>query len=154
MAIISLWLVAAPVFQDIHVSKFKAMNKNFPDDKYPMQEETYAIINTCMEVHRTLGRGFLEIVYKDAIEHEFRLRNIFYERERLFRIEYKGIILPHSYYADFVVFGQVILEVKAQTGIADEQYKQILNYLAVSICKVGLLINFGEDSLKWKRVIM
>ena len=66
-----------------------------------------------MDVHKTLGRGFLEIVYKDAIEYEFRNQNILFEREKEYPINYKGKILSHKFYADFVVYDKIILEIKA-----------------------------------------
>ena len=75
-------------------------------------DETYAAIGICMDVHRTLGHGFLEIVYKDAIEFELEKRNLSYEREKQYKIEYKGSILPHKFYADFVINDKIILEVK------------------------------------------
>ncbi len=107
-----------------------------------------------MEIHRILGRGFLEIVYKDALEHELQNRKIIYEREKEYKVEYKGIVLPHKFYADFVVFDDIIVEVKAQQGIAEEHYSQLINYLAVSKCKIGMIYNFGEPSLEIKRVIL
>ncbi|MCC6836413.1 MAG: GxxExxY protein [Cytophagales bacterium] len=107
-----------------------------------------------MEVHRILGRGFLEIVYKDALEYEFKNRKIKYEREKEYLIAYKDTILPHKFYADFVVFDKIILEVKAQEGIVEEHYSQVINYLAVSKCKIGLIYNFGSPSLEIKRVIL
>lgn len=88
------------------------------------------------------------------MEYEFQNRKISYQREQQYIIEYKSIILPHKFFADFVVFDQIILEVKAQNGIAEEQYKQVINYLRVSGCKIGLIINFGEDRLGIKRVIL
>ncbi len=106
-----------------------------------------------MEVHRILGKGLLEIVYKDAIEYEFKQKNIPYEREKQFKIEYKNIVLPHFFYADFVVFDKIILEVKAQKGIVDELYSWVINYLAVSKCPLGLIVNFGENSMVTKRVL-
>ncbi len=84
-----------------------------------------------MEVHNNLGAGFLEIVYKDALEYEFRKANIPYEREKMYEVNYKGIILPHKFYADFVVNENIILEVKAVAGIADEFIAQAINYLVV-----------------------
>ncbi|MDQ3018046.1 MAG: GxxExxY protein [Bacteroidota bacterium] len=107
-----------------------------------------------MEVHRTLGRGFLENVYKDALEYEFKLRGIPYEREKCFVIPYKDIILKREFYADFFCFDAIILEAKAKEGVVDELYKQTINYLAASHQTLGLLVNFGEDSLKYKRVIL
>ena len=124
------------------------------EDKYPYQKECYEIIGICMEIHRILGKGFLEIVYKDAIEYEFNCKNIPFEREKKYNIDYKGLILPHFFFADFVVFEKIILEVKAQKGIVDEHYRWVLNYLAISKCPLGLIINFSENSLVTKRVIL
>ena len=81
----------------------------YSEKEYPLQKECYQIIGICMEVHRILGKGLLEIVYKDAIEYEFKKEKILYERERKYEVEYKGIILPHYFYADFVVFDKIIL---------------------------------------------
>ncbi|SHI76384.1 GxxExxY protein [Tangfeifania diversioriginum] len=130
------------------------MSRNYDDKKYPLQKESYEIIGICMEVHRILGKGFLEIVYKDALEYEFTKKGIPYEREKKYEIEYKDIILPHHFYADFVVYNKIILEVKAQQGIVENHYKWVINYLAASKCKLGLIVNFGEDSLITKRVIL
>ena len=107
-----------------------------------------------MEVHNNLGKGFLEIVYKDALEYEFRKNNIPFEREKEYSVNYKDIILSHKFYADFVVFDRIILEVKGMAGIADEHIAQTLNYLKVSGCKLGLIVNFGELSLQYKRVVL
>ena len=107
-----------------------------------------------MEVHKNLGRGFLEVVYKDALEYEFKTNNIIYQREKEYKIEYKNIILPHKFFADFIVFNKIILEVKAVNGIVDEFIKLTLNYMACSKCRVGILVNFGEDSLKYKRLVL
>ena len=126
---------------------------NFLVDKYPLQDESYQTIDISMEIHNILGNGMLEIVYKDALEYEFKKNNILYEREKKFEINYKEIILPHYFYADFVVFNNIILEVKAQRSIIDEHYKIVLNYLSISKCKLGLIINFGDNSLITKRLI-
>ncbi|HMR58198.1 MAG TPA: GxxExxY protein, partial [Cyclobacteriaceae bacterium] len=80
----------------------------FDKKKYPYQEKTYLLNGIAMEVHRILGRGFLEIVYKDALEYEFKNRKIKYEREKEYLIAYKDTILPHKFYADFVVFDKII----------------------------------------------
>ena len=127
--------------------------KKYGDKEYPLQKETYEIIGICMEVHKILGKGFLEIVYKDAIEYEFRKRNIPYEREKKYEIEYKDITLKHHYFADFIVYGKVILEVKSQEGVVDEHRKYVINYLTASKCTIGLIVNFGWDSLEHKRII-
>ena len=130
------------------------LKMNFSEDEYPLQKESYEIIGICMEVHRNLGKGLLEIVYKDALEYEFRKRDIYYEREKRYEVEYKGIILPHFFYADFVVFNKIILEVKAQKGIVEDHVSWVINYLAISKCQLGLIINFGENSLTTKRIIL
>ena len=107
-----------------------------------------------MEIHRILGRGLSEIVYKDAIEYEFQQKNIPYEREKEFEVEYKEIILKHKFYADFVVYDNLVLEIKAVEGIHDDFIKQTLNYIAIAQSSLGLLINFGTKSLQYKRVIL
>ncbi len=128
--------------------------KKYDNIKYPYQSESFKIIGACMEVHKILGKGLLEIVYKDALEIEFNNQNIQFEREKKFDVEYKGATLNHNFYADFVVFDKIILEVKAQNGLVEEHYKQTLNYLAISKMKLALLINFGNDSLNYNRVIL
>ncbi len=126
----------------------------YSEQQYPLQDESYQIIGICMEVHRILGRGLLEIVYKDAIEYEFNRQNIPYEREKKYGVEYKDVILPHNFFADFVVYDQIILEVKAQKGIIDEHFRWVINYLAISKCPLGLIVNFGENSLITKRIVL
>jgi GxxExxY protein len=106
-----------------------------------------------MEVHNVLGPGFLEIVYKDAIEYEFRKQVIFYEREKEYIVNYKDITLPHKFYADFVVMDKIILEVKAVSGITDEFVARAINYLKVSGSKLALVVNFGETKLISKRIV-
>ena len=118
------------------------------------KEECYSIIGLCMEVHNHLGPGFLEIVYKDALEYEFRKNGIPFQREKEYKINYKDTILPHWYQADFVVFDKIILEVKAVKAIGDDHLAQGLNYLKVSSNKLALVVNFGELRLAYKRLIM
>ena len=116
--------------------------------------DVYKIIGVCIEVYNTLGYGFQEIVYKDAMEIEFRDRDIPFLREPEFSIDYKGIILKHSFYSDFNVFKKIIVEVKVnKDGIADFAIAQTLNYLKASGMKLGLIINFGGTSLDYKRLI-
>ncbi len=123
------------------------------NEYFPLKEETDKIIGIGIDIHKQLGFGFLEIVYKDAFEYELNNLNIFYEREKEYKISYKEIILPHKYDADFIVFNSVILEIKAKDGIADEDMAQIINYLKCSGCKVGLILNFGKMRLDIKRVV-
>ena len=107
-----------------------------------------------MEVHKILGKGFNEIVYGDALVIEFQKQNINYNREEKFNIIYKDIVLPHYYKADFVIDNKIILEIKAIKELEDKHINQTLNYLAASKLKIGLLINFGELSLSYKRLIL
>ncbi len=129
------------------------MNEQINQEYFPLKEETNQIIKTGIEVHKNLGTGFLEIVYKDALEYEFYTGNIFYEREKRYEVKYKEAILPHKFYADFVVFDSVILEVKAKEGIPPEDMAQTINYLKCSGCKVGLILNFGKMKIDIKRVL-
>ena len=85
---------------------------------------------------------------------ELNQQGITHAREVKHEVCYKGIILPHFYYADFVVFGKIIFEAKAVERLTDSHVKQVLNYLAASKLRVGVLVNFGADSLEWKRVIL
>ncbi len=121
--------------------------------QYILKDETFEIIGACMEVHKELGNGFLEAVYKDALEIEFKLKDIPYQREKAYEIEYKGQKLNRKYIADFIVFDQIVLEVKAQEIIAPVNYAQTINYLTTSKNKIGLLVNFGSSSLQYKRLI-
>ena len=118
-----------------------------------LKEESYKIIGACMEVHKELGMGFREIVYKDALEMEFKENNIKFSREKQYDIFYKGKKLPRKYYADFVVFGSIILEVKAAITIVNPFVYQTINYLKTSGMKLGIIVNFGEKSLTYKRVV-
>ena len=107
-----------------------------------------------MEVRRELGMGFKEIVYKDALELEFKNAKIEYSREKEYTVNYKGIILSHKFYADFVIFDKIILEVKGKNKIADEDIAQCINYLKVSGNNLALLVNFGEPKLNYKRIVL
>ncbi|WP_374398439.1 GxxExxY protein [Flavobacterium sp.] len=117
------------------------------------EEETFKIIGICMEVHRNLGPGLLEVVYKDALEIEFKANNIPFEREKEFSIEYKGVILPHKFYADFIVNEDIVLEVKAVKEFSGEHTAQLLNYMKLSDSEIGLLVNFQNKSLQHKRLV-
>ena len=122
-------------------------------EHYLLEEESYKIIGRCMEVHNELGAGFSEIVYKDALEYEFRKNGIPFAREVEFKVKYKDVILPHKFYADFVIFDSVILEVKALSELSNEHFEQVINYLTVSGIELSLFINFRRPRLQYKRVI-
>lgn len=115
--------------------------------------ESYKIIGICMDVHNHLGKGFSEIVYKDALEYEFRKQNIPFQREREYAVSYKDIVLPHKFYADFVVWNKIILEVKNVSQLNNNYLEQTMNYLSVSNSKLGIIVNFREAQLEYKRVV-
>ena len=118
-----------------------------------LKEESYQLIGICMEIHRELGMGFKEIVYKDALEYEFKLKKIEFIREKEFKIQYKDIILPHRYNADFIIYDSIILEVKASYMIVNNFVTQTINYLKASGLQLGIIANFGEKSFTSKRVV-
>lgn len=106
-----------------------------------------------MEVHSTLGCGFLEIVYRDALEREFIDRKIPYQREVEIRVPYKGIVLPSTYRADFICFGSVIVEAKAIKGLTEIDEAQALNYVRATRFTRAILVNFGGLRLEYKRMV-
>jgi GxxExxY protein len=122
--------------------------------KLLFEDLTYKIIGCCFEVHKALGKGFSEVVYKDALTIEFDNKKIPFHRELRYKISYKGMVLPHFYIADFVIDKKIILEIKAIESLSSSNIKQTLNYLAASDLRIALLINFGEVSLKYKRIIL
>jgi GxxExxY protein len=117
------------------------------------KSESCKIMVACMEVHNHLGKGFNEIVYKDALEYEFRKQNIPYQREQEFAVNYKDIILPHTFYADFVVWDKIILEIKNVLQLNNEYLEQTMNNLTVSNTKLGIIVNFRERELVYKRIV-
>ncbi len=117
------------------------------------KEESYEIISVCFKVYNKLGKGLVEAVYKDALELEFRKRNIPFEREKSFDIYFEETKLNRKYPADFVVYDKIILEVKATKDIIGKYIKQTLNYLSASKFRLGIIANFGCDSLIYKRLI-
>lgn len=120
---------------------------------YLYQEESYKIRGAIFAVHRELGCGFLERVYQDALEYEFRERGIPYEREKLIQVMYKGKPLGEPYRADFVCYDKIIVELKALSELDGTHRAQVINYLKATKMKLGLLVNFGETSAKAERLL-
>jgi GxxExxY protein len=114
---------------------------------------TFAVIGAAYEVHRVLGTGFLELFYKDALAIEFAERGIPFEREVPCTIEYKGHPLRGHYRIDFICFEQIVLEIKARSGTGPADHAQVINYLASSKLRCGLLLNFGTARLEHRRFI-
>ena len=105
-----------------------------------------------MEVHKVLGCGFIEAVYQEALEEEFKKRGIPYEREKELTIDYKGKLLSKTFRADFIYYDKIILELKAVSDITDDHYAQIYSYLKASQMDLGPLINFGKANLDYIRI--
>ena len=106
-----------------------------------------------MEIHNELGHGFSEIVYKDALEIEFSENDMLYEREKEYQVYYKGTRLKHKFYAEFIVFDKIILEVKCVKAINEEHVSQAINYLKVANNKLALLVNFARGKLEYQRIV-
>ncbi len=122
-------------------------------DNLLYKDEVYAIVGAAMEVHRTLGCGFLEAVYQEALEIKFNNRGIPHFAQKELPLIYKGRLLKKAYVADFVAYDMIIIELKASNGLTTLDDAQIINYLKASGLLVGVLINFGKDSLEWKRKV-
>ncbi len=116
--------------------------------------QTYTIIGAAMAVHSTLGSGFLESVYQEALEIEFQIRNIPFEREKVLPVTYRDKILKSVFKADFVCFGTVIVELKALQHLSGAEEAQIINYLKASSLQKAILFNFGTSSLQHKRLVL
>ncbi len=118
------------------------------------EQQTYKIIGAAMTVHRVLGCGFLEAVYKEALEIELQLSGIQFHREKKLDVRYKKYLLNKHYYADFICYDSIILEIKACDTLASLHISQVLNYLKATGFELGLLFNFGAKSLEHKRIIL
>ena len=125
---------------------------NNPEANDCRDEQTYDIIGAAMAVHGELWNGFLEMVYQSALEREFQLSDIPYEREKQLRITYRGESIA-EYRVDYLCYGEVIVELKALQNISNNEERQVINYLKASGFKRGLLINFGASSLQYKRIV-
>jgi GxxExxY protein len=117
------------------------------------KDEAYAIVGAAMAVHKELGHGFLEAVYSEALEIEFKLQQIPYRKDAPLSIVYKGQPLTKFYVADYICYDKIIVELKAASALDSSHEAQVLNYLKATRYKLGLLINFGEPSLKYKRIV-
>ncbi len=113
---------------------------------------TRPIIGAALEVHRTLGPGFLESIYRNALLHELQLRGMAIQCELGVEIGYKELVVG-KHRLDLLVEGAVVIELKAVAGISAVHVAQILSYMRAVRVDTGLVINFGEDSLRWKRIL-
>jgi len=124
------------------------------EDKWLYKDLTEKVIGASMEVHRILGSGFLEYVYQEALCYELKLRNISFELQKELDIWYKDLLIPKKYTPDLLVEGCVIVEIKATSGLTNNDDAQLLNYLKATKKRIGLLLNFGAKSLEIKRKIL
>jgi GxxExxY protein len=123
-------------------------------NEYPFQEEVYKIIGACMEVHKVLGKGFLESVYHEALCIELNKREIPFESNKVLHIYYKDVQLKKTFTADIFVFDHIIVELKAIEGALDPHLAQVINYLSATKSGLSLIFNFGLPSLQYRRVIL
>lgn len=119
------------------------------------RDEVYAIIGAAVEVHKELGRGFLEPVYQESLEIELGLRKIPFASQERLRLFYKNVGLRKEYVPDFVCYGTIIVEIKALDKLTNTEIAQLINYLKATKLRLGLLINFGSSGrLEWKRFVV
>ena len=116
-------------------------------------KESYKITGALYEVHKELGPGLLEKVYQEALEKELRMQGIPFEREKHFNISYKGEALDQMYIADFVCYDKIIVELKAVDTLLPIYTAQVINYLAITGYKLGLLVNFNTVQIKPERIV-
>ena len=117
------------------------------------ENETHKIIGACMQVHKKLGCGFLESIYQESLEIEFQKQQISSVRQQKLPVLFDGKPLNKYFMADFVCYNSIILEIKVAVFLHPDNSKQVINYLKATNFQVGLLINFGQPSLNWKRFI-
>jgi GxxExxY protein len=118
------------------------------------KNESYSIIGAAMEVHRTLGKGFLESVYQESLGVEFKKRQIPFSREHILELFYKGDKLSKYFVADFICFEKIVLELKSVSFLTSDHEAQVFNYLKATKLNLALLINFGANSLQYKRIVL
>ena len=118
------------------------------------KEEVFKIVGACMAVQNELGTGFLEPVYQEALALEFQNRGIPFKKEHRLEIFYKENKLEKRYYADFLCYDKIIVELKACSGLNVQHTAQALNYLSALKLNLALLVNFGKPRLQWKRIVM
>ncbi len=117
-----------------------------------LKDEVYAVAGAAMEVYYKLGSGFLEPVYQEAMGIEMSLRQIPFEAQKCLKLFYKDVELRKEYFADFICYGQIIVEIKSVDRLTNIEEAQIINYLKITKKQVGMLINFGSrPKLEWKR---
>ncbi len=130
------------------------MSTNINRHKLTFKDECFAIVGACMAVHNELGSSFLEPVYQEALALEFHKRGVPFRKEHRLEIYYKESLLEKKYYADFLCYEQIVVELKACSGLNEQHLAQALNYLSALKLNLALLVNFGTPRLQWKRVVL
>jgi len=129
------------------------MNDNIQvKDKLLYRDLSYQVIGAAMEVHKNLGSGFLEAVYEQALAYEFDLQGIRYKEQHPLPVDYKGIRVG-DYFADFVVEDKIVVEIKSISKLNSSHEAQAHHYLASTGLELAILINFGAQSLEYKRIV-
>lgn len=119
------------------------------------KELSFGIMGACFEVYNVKSSGFAEPVYQECLEVELNSRSISFNAQPKLNLEYKGTPLRHPYIPDFLVNGEVILEIKAVKNLLDEHRAQVINYLKSTRLQLGLLVNFGHHGdLEWERIVL
>jgi GxxExxY protein len=123
-----------------------------PDDKVIHRELSYQVMNAVFEIHNTLGPGFLESVYEEALAHELELRGIAFERQKAVTVRYKERVVG-THRLDLVLDGKIILELKAVSSLTDVFKQQTLSYLRAADLRLGIVINFGASRVESTRIV-
>ena len=118
------------------------------------KEECFRVMGACFEVYNDKGCGFLEAVYQECLEIELNLQGIPNQPHPELTLAYKGRTLVHTYVPDFICFGQIVVEIKAASGLDNEHRAQLHNYLKATSFRLGLLVNFGHHpGVQWERIV-
>lgn len=123
------------------------------EKEFPLKDESYLIIGCAMEVLNTLGHGFYEKIYENALVVEFELRNIPYEQQRHFDVLYKEIKVG-EYVPDLLVYDGIVVDAKTIECISDHERGQIINFMKTTARRVGLILNFKHSRLEWERFVL
>ena len=119
------------------------------------KEESYQLMGVCFEVYKENGSGFVEPIYHECLEIEFELQGVPAVHHPHLPLTYKGRPLKRSHQADFVVYGKILLEVKAAKALDDNHRAQVVNYLKATGLKLGILVNYGRiGGLEWERIVL
>ena len=118
------------------------------------EQESYATLGACFEVYKEKGCGFVEPVYQECLEIEFRLQGVPFIPQLELELSYKGVPLKQKYQPDFICYGKIILEIKALSTVTDQHRAQVHNYLKSTRYKLGLLVNFGHyPQIEHERIV-